>query len=86
MLRGGVHFNLFNNAWGTNYIMWYGGGCGFPVRDCGVGGGHRRSLRDDMAFWLGDKTRRLRSCGHGAQPFAAQDKQCCAPTEKRQAA
>jgi Domain of unknown function (DUF5054) len=20
---GGIHFNLFNNAWGTNYIMWY---------------------------------------------------------------
>jgi hypothetical protein len=20
----GVHCNLFNNAWGTNYIMWYG--------------------------------------------------------------
>jgi len=20
---GGVHCNLFNNAWGTNYIMWY---------------------------------------------------------------
>jgi hypothetical protein len=19
-----VHCNLFNNAWGTNYIMWYG--------------------------------------------------------------
>ena len=19
----GVRFNLFNNAWGTNYIMWY---------------------------------------------------------------
>jgi hypothetical protein len=19
----GIHFNLFNNAWGTNYIMWY---------------------------------------------------------------
>ncbi len=24
-LGGGVHSNLFNNAWGTNYIMWYGG-------------------------------------------------------------
>ena len=22
-LDKGVHFNLFNNAWGTNYIMWY---------------------------------------------------------------
>jgi hypothetical protein len=24
-LTRGVHCNLFNNAWGTNYIMWYGG-------------------------------------------------------------
>jgi hypothetical protein len=23
-LSGGVHFNLFNNTWGTNYIMWFG--------------------------------------------------------------
>ena len=23
-LAGGVHCNLFNNAWGTNYIMWSG--------------------------------------------------------------
>jgi hypothetical protein len=23
-LKNGVHCNLFNNAWGTNYIMWYG--------------------------------------------------------------
>jgi hypothetical protein len=23
-LSGGLHCNLFNNAWGTNYIMWYG--------------------------------------------------------------
>jgi hypothetical protein len=23
-LARGVHCNLFNNAWGTNYIMWYG--------------------------------------------------------------
>ena len=23
-LSGGVHSNLFNNAWGTNYVMWYG--------------------------------------------------------------
>jgi len=22
-LDAGIHFNLFNNAWGTNYIMWY---------------------------------------------------------------
>ncbi len=24
-LRKGIHSCLFNNAWGTNYIMWYGG-------------------------------------------------------------
>jgi hypothetical protein len=23
-LSAGVHSSLFNNAWGTNYIMWYG--------------------------------------------------------------
>jgi hypothetical protein len=23
-MSGGVHCNLFNNAWGTNYIMWFG--------------------------------------------------------------
>jgi hypothetical protein len=23
-LAGGIHSNLFNNAWGTNYIMWFG--------------------------------------------------------------
>jgi hypothetical protein len=23
-LTKGIHCNLFNNAWGTNYIMWYG--------------------------------------------------------------
>jgi hypothetical protein len=23
-LRDGIHYNLFNNAWGTNYIMWFG--------------------------------------------------------------
>jgi hypothetical protein len=23
-LSTGIHCNLFNNAWGTNYIMWYG--------------------------------------------------------------
>jgi Domain of unknown function (DUF5054) len=22
-MEDGIHFNLFNNAWGTNYIMWY---------------------------------------------------------------
>ena len=24
-LQHGVHINLFNNAWGTNYIQWAGG-------------------------------------------------------------
>ncbi len=23
-LTGGIHCGLFNNAWGTNYIMWFG--------------------------------------------------------------
>jgi hypothetical protein len=23
-LKKGIHSNLYNNAWGTNYIMWYG--------------------------------------------------------------
>jgi hypothetical protein len=23
-LSQGIHSNLYNNAWGTNYIMWYG--------------------------------------------------------------
>ena len=23
-MAGGIHCNLFNNAWGTNYIMWFG--------------------------------------------------------------
>ncbi len=23
-LRQGVHFNLYNNVWGTNFPMWYG--------------------------------------------------------------
>ena len=23
-LSSGIHCNLFNNAWGTNYIMWFG--------------------------------------------------------------
>ncbi len=33
-LSGGVHCNLFNNAWGTNYIMWSGEDmrCRFVVR------------------------------------------------------
>jgi hypothetical protein len=23
-LAKGIHFNLFNNAWGTNYLQWFG--------------------------------------------------------------
>jgi hypothetical protein len=23
-IQKGVHFSLFNNAWGTNYIQWFG--------------------------------------------------------------
>ncbi len=23
-LSGGIHFNLFNNGWGTNYVQWFG--------------------------------------------------------------
>jgi hypothetical protein len=23
-MAAGIHCNLFNNAWGTNYIMWFG--------------------------------------------------------------
>ena len=26
-LSQGVHCNLFNNAWGTNYIQWFGEDC-----------------------------------------------------------
>ena len=22
--NGGVHFSLYNNGWGTNYIQWFG--------------------------------------------------------------
>ena len=28
----GIHCNLFNNAWGTNYIMWYGEDMRFRFR------------------------------------------------------
>jgi hypothetical protein len=23
-LSQGLHFSLFNNAWGTNYVQWFG--------------------------------------------------------------
>lgn len=31
-LRQGVHCNLFNNAWGTNYIQWFGEDCRLRFR------------------------------------------------------
>jgi hypothetical protein len=31
-LDKGVHFNLFNNVWGTNYIMWYAEDASFRFR------------------------------------------------------
>ena len=31
-LSAGMHCNLFNNAWGTNYIMWYGEDMRFRFR------------------------------------------------------
>jgi hypothetical protein len=33
-LDAGVHVNLFNNAWGTNYIMWFGEDMRFRFRLC----------------------------------------------------
>jgi hypothetical protein len=31
-LSRGIHCNLFNNAWGTNYIQWFGEDCRFRFR------------------------------------------------------
>jgi hypothetical protein len=31
-LSQGVHCNLFNNAWGTNYIQWFGEDCRLRFR------------------------------------------------------
>jgi len=28
-LSRGIHFNLFNNGWGTNYVQWFGEDMGF---------------------------------------------------------
>jgi len=28
-MSGGVHFNLYNNIWGTNFPMWFGDDCRF---------------------------------------------------------
>jgi len=27
--EGGLHFNLYNNTWGTNFPLWFGGPCSF---------------------------------------------------------
>jgi hypothetical protein len=34
-LRAGLHFNLFNNGWGTNYIQWFGEDMRFRFRVLG---------------------------------------------------
>ena len=31
-LKGGVHFNLYNNVWGTNFPMWFGDNMLFRFR------------------------------------------------------
>jgi len=31
-LSTGIHFNLFNNAWGTNYPQWRGGNWAYRFR------------------------------------------------------
>ena len=31
-LSKGVHFSLFNNGWGTNYIQWFGEDMRFRFR------------------------------------------------------
>jgi len=31
-LAGGLHFSLFNNGWGTNYIQWFGEDMRFRFR------------------------------------------------------
>ncbi len=31
-LAKGFHFNLFNNAWGTNYVQWFGEDMRFRFR------------------------------------------------------
>ena len=31
-LAKGLHFNLFNNGWGTNYIQWFGEDMRFRFR------------------------------------------------------
>ena len=31
-LSQGIHFSLFNNAWGTNYVQWFGENMRFRFR------------------------------------------------------
>lgn len=31
-IKQGVHFNLFNNVWGTNFVMWWGGNMTYRFR------------------------------------------------------
>ena len=31
-ISAGIHFNLFNNAWGTNYLQWCGGDWSYRFR------------------------------------------------------
>ncbi|GAB1359539.1 hypothetical protein MASR1M31_13240 [Porphyromonadaceae bacterium] len=31
-IKQGVHFNLFNNVWGTNFVMWWGGSMTYRFR------------------------------------------------------
>ena len=45
-LSGGVHCNLFNNAWGTNYIMWFGEDMRFRFRCVPTRG---------LPCWAGDR-------------------------------
>lgn len=39
-LSSGAHCNLFNNAWGTNYVQWFGEDCRlrFRIREAGAKG------------------------------------------------
>ena len=31
-MKGGLHYNLYNNVWGTNFPMWYGDNMLFRYR------------------------------------------------------
>lgn len=35
-MKGGVHFNLYNNIWGTNFPMWFGDNMTFRFRIRGI--------------------------------------------------